>query len=385
MIHDETVVRLRRQLNAFAQFTSRSLGKSDLDAVMFDACLRARAGLDVTHAKLLEYAPGRDGLLLRAGAGWKDGYVGRYVASASLDTVIGQAFALSQPIAVEDYNARSDLKFPSILKEHGCVSSLNVPISTDEGTFGVLEVDHMATRLFTDDDIFFLTGLGNSVAQAIQLKRSVIALNGVLQEKQLFARELNHRIKNNLSLVGSMLLLQSRDLAEPTIRQHLGDAVQRINNLALVHDRLQMLSQIDTRIDAQSHFQELAGMLRSLLPPGITLLTECSGEILADCIESITLIANELVTNAAKYAFGGRERGRVVLGYQQQGPGWRLWVEDNGLGKLSDTSKASFGSRLVYTLAARVNAQVYREFTGGTRVEIACGVAPFGLLSPENE
>ena len=45
---------LRRQLAAFAQFTTRSLGERDIDALMLDACLRARAGLNMTHAKLLE-------------------------------------------------------------------------------------------------------------------------------------------------------------------------------------------------------------------------------------------------------------------------------------------------------------------------------------------
>jgi hypothetical protein len=56
-VSNEREAALRRQLTAFAQFTTRSLGESDLDALMTDACLRARAGVDVTHAKLLEYLP----------------------------------------------------------------------------------------------------------------------------------------------------------------------------------------------------------------------------------------------------------------------------------------------------------------------------------------
>jgi len=52
------------------------LGESNIDGLMLDACLRARAGLNVTHAKLMEYLPDRDRLLMRAGVGWKEGYVG---------------------------------------------------------------------------------------------------------------------------------------------------------------------------------------------------------------------------------------------------------------------------------------------------------------------
>jgi hypothetical protein len=69
---------LRRQLVAFAQFTTRSLTEADIPSLMLDACLRARVGMDVTHAKLLEYLPESDRLILRAGVGWKEGYVGHY-------------------------------------------------------------------------------------------------------------------------------------------------------------------------------------------------------------------------------------------------------------------------------------------------------------------
>jgi hypothetical protein len=79
---------LRRQLTAFAQFTTRSLGESDLDSLMTEAWLRARAGVDVTHAKLLEYLPSRDRLILRAGVGWKDGSVGQYEVSPDLPELL---------------------------------------------------------------------------------------------------------------------------------------------------------------------------------------------------------------------------------------------------------------------------------------------------------
>ena len=54
-------------------------------------------------AKLMEYLPDRDRLLLRAGVGWKEGYVGQYEAPPNLDTPIGHAFTLSEPVAIGDY------------------------------------------------------------------------------------------------------------------------------------------------------------------------------------------------------------------------------------------------------------------------------------------
>jgi two-component sensor histidine kinase len=374
---DQVEQTLRRQLIAFAQFSTRSLGESNIDAVMMDACLRARAGLNVTHAKLIEYVAERDVLLLRAGVGWKPGYVGQYAVPPAIDTPIGHAFVFSEPVAIEDYPEERTYQFPSILKDHGCVASLNVPLRTDRGNFGVLEVDHTSTRSFSADDLHFLTGLGNTVARAVELRRALLSMEQALDEKQLLLREMNHRIKNNLSLVGAMLSLQARRFADPAMREELGNAVARINNLALVHDRLQLFTSSATRVEAAPHFQDLCDMLRSLLPAGVSLTARCSGSIAGDSVESLTLIANELVTNAAKYAFAGRDHGEIVLGYRQEGAGWRLFVHDNGRGLAPDhdvSTGRSFGRQLLFTLASRVNAEVQIRSDGGTKVDVCCGV-----------
>jgi two-component sensor histidine kinase len=101
----------------------------------------------------------------------------------------------------------------------------------------VLEVDDTAARSFSSDDIHFLTGLGNTMARAIELRRALQSAEAAVDQKQLLIREMNHRIKNNLSLVSSMLQLQLRRSQEPGVRDALTSAVTRINNMALVHDR----------------------------------------------------------------------------------------------------------------------------------------------------
>ena len=367
---------LRRQLTAFAQFTTRSLGARDIDALMLDACLRSRAGLGMSHAKLLEYLPDRDRLLLRAGVGWKAGYVGQYEIPPDIDTPIGHAYVLSEPIAISDYLSKSSYRYPAILEEHGCVASLNVPLRTDSGNFGVLEVDDTEARVFSSDDIQFLTGLGNTMARAVELRRALHAAEAALEQKQLLFREMNHRIKNNLSLVSAMLQLQARSSPEDAIREGLSGAVTRINNMALVHDRLQLFTSSVTSISAGPHFHDLCELLRSLLPVGVTLQSRCSGSIAGDNVESLTLIANELITNAAKHAFKGRHTGEITLGYREEGAGWRLWVYDNG-SALPDgiaAASASFGTQLVATLAARLNAEVHKASGGGTHIDIIYGL-----------
>ena len=173
---------------------------------MTEACLRGRSGLNVTHAKLLEYLPSRDRMLLRAGVGWKPGYVGVYEVAPDPDTPVGHGFSLAEPVPISDYRTDDHYGYPDILKGHGCVASLNVPVRAESRLFGVLEVDHIAPRAFSPDDVAFLTGLGNTIGQAIELRRALVTLQGTLDEKVLLMSEMNHRIKNNLSLVAAMLL-----------------------------------------------------------------------------------------------------------------------------------------------------------------------------------
>jgi two-component sensor histidine kinase len=196
-----------------------------------------------------------------------------------------------------------------------------------------------------------------------------------LDEKQLLVREMNHRIKNNLAIVGALLTLQADRSPEPQVREELTRAVARINNFALVHDRLQLFTTSVAAIEAGPHFQELCHMLRSLLPQGVTLTPQCSGTIPGDAIESLTLIANELVTNAAKHAFTARGRGEIELGFRQEGAGWRLWVHDNGRGLPKQGDGPGFGRQMLAALAARVNAELRVATNGGTRIEVFSGLA----------
>ena len=96
--------------------------------------------------------------------------------------------------------------------------------------------------------------------------------------------------------------------------------------------------------------------------------------ISSDCVEPLTLIANELVTNAAKHAFSGKASGEIKIGYLQRGAGWRFYVRDDGIGMPSAHS-SSFGSQLVETLAERMQAQLSYTNDNGTRVDVVCGEA----------
>jgi two-component sensor histidine kinase len=371
---DREVAKLRAQLAAFVAFTKRAMGDCDLDGLMAEACIRARGGLAMSHAKLLQFDPHKDVLKLRCGVGWKPGVVGHYEAPPDVSTPIGHALALAQPVCVSDYRTQNEWPYPDLLRDHACVSSINVPVRTESGAFGVLEVDSTDPRTFTADDTNFLLGLANTVAQGIQLKRTSSELEESVMRQRLLHRELNHRVKNNLGLVGAILTMRARQLQDRAVRDELLNAVKRINSLAVVHDQLQQCNHAHGAIEAAQHFKTLSRHLKFLMPDGIELHTDCQGLIQDRDMESLTLIANELVTNAAKYAFADGTSGEVTLGYRQTALGWHLWVVDNGKGLGERTAEnTGFGSMLVSTLAARLGADLSATNKEGTRVDLIYG------------
>lgn len=122
---------------------------------------------------------------------------------------IGHAFGLAEPVPISDY-VFSPYRYPDILKEHGCVASLNVPVRTESKLLGVLEVDHVAARPFSSDDVAFPTGLGNTIGQAIELRRALETMQRALDEKVLLMLEMNQAEIVFDAVVAARLSLQGK-------------------------------------------------------------------------------------------------------------------------------------------------------------------------------
>jgi two-component sensor histidine kinase len=300
-------------------------------------------------------------LVMRSGIGWKPGYVGNYKLAPDVDTPIGYACAFAEPVPVSNYNSQTRFRYPDILRVHGCVSSVNVPVRTDSAVFGVLEVDDVRTREFSSDHIFFLAGLANTVAAAIELRRAVEQKERAVILKDLLMQEMQHRIKNNLALVASMLAIQGRRFKDDEIKQEFKKAVGRVHSLAMVHDRLRGLERITDGVAASVFFNGLTEMMRSLVPDGVQLECDAQGEVPGERAESLALITNELVTNSAKYAFPNQRSGTIKIEFCNVGMGWQLTIRDDGIGfppGFEASTAESFGTRLVYALATQINAKV---------------------------
>ncbi|MFN3721115.1 MAG: sensor histidine kinase [Rhizobium rhizophilum] len=203
----------------------------------------------------------------------------------------------------------------------------------------------------------------DSDLQALKL----IEAENLAQQRAELVREMNHRVKNNLALVTSLINIQARRGSIDA-----KDLQLRVRALAEVHDLLYRSNHGET-ID-------LGDLLRRALDPAtlvpedreITLQTSLPDGVMvsADRASPLTLAALELVTNAVKHAFSGRERGTIRLCLEETGNGAaRLTIADDGIGMQADTKRRS-GTGLVDAFVRQVGGEMTRETKDGTRYEI---------------
>ncbi len=185
--------------------------------------------------------------------------------------------------------------------------------------------------------------LANQTALAIENARLVIS--------SAIVREMHHRVKNNLQMVAMLLRLQLGAAADERTKQILGDAITRILSIAAVHEtlgeqpmRLVDVKEVLTRV--ARHVAELA--------PGHSVVIDVIGDSLllpSRAATSLALAATELVQNATKHAFTGRDRGRIELSLKAGRQEHVLMVVDDGRGAEPEPSgTGGLGLEIVRTL-----------------------------------
>lgn len=199
-------------------------------------------------------------------------------------------------------------------------------------------------------------------------------MTAALQEKEELLRELNHRVKNNLQLISSLLSLRMDRIVDPASRVFFVEFLSRIKSMALVHDSLfatDAFAEVDVRsliLEATAEYSAAFGSL------GVKFLctTEAGLQVEMEKAVPIALIVNEAVLNAIGHAFPDGKGGTVTLNAQGEGEAIDLEVRDDGIGfDPSSVDGPSVGLDIIRSLAKQINAQVeFLSSTSGTSIKL---------------
>jgi len=175
--HSEEQLRVRaRQQAVVAKLGQEALAGADLSELMDEIVSRVAKTLEVEYCKVLELLPDGDALLLRSGAGWKNGLVGKQTVGAGRDSQAGYTLLSDEPVIVEDLRTETRFRGPPLLTEHRVISGMSVIIQGRDRPFGVLGAHTAKKRSFSKDDTNFLQAVANLLADAIERKQTEEAL-----------------------------------------------------------------------------------------------------------------------------------------------------------------------------------------------------------------
>ncbi len=224
---------------------------------------------------------------------------------------------------------------------------------TDDGLpIGTLCVLDTKPRTLTTVQQNTLKVLAHQVMAQIQLR-------GDLVRSDLARAEINHRIKNSLALITSLLSLQASTTPNETVKAQLSIARDRVLAVANLHDHLHVSGSFD-KVELKSFLDKIADSLRPQAPNGIAIAVKADmAEVDAKTAVNIGIVVNELATNCIKYAFLNQHTGTIEIAATTQPSGIEIRVSDDGAGLPADfdpKNSSGLGMRVAMALAAALGA-----------------------------
>jgi len=230
---------------------------------------------------------------------------------------------------------------PGISAAHGDETSLGEAVLSDDEYIGKFTIDNGDGRLEVDA----WSNLIESEEGAPLFRLVALATTGerirvageqdeqLLRDKDVLLHELQHRVKNNLQMITALIRMEARNLPEGELGERFDRLAGRINSLALLYDLLSGEGASDA-IDLGVYLGKVASsVMETHATEGIRLeLKVDTWPVSINVAMPTGLVVNELMTNALKHAFVGRDGGTITLSSLVDETGCRVIIADDGVG-----------------------------------------------------
>jgi PAS domain S-box-containing protein len=256
---------------------------------------------------------------------------------------------------------------------HDLIAGFELPIlSPGNGKTILYEIN--ATPTFDKENAYTgYSGIARNITERKNLQNAVAAS---LREKETLLKEIHHRVKNNMQVISSLLNLQIKVMKDEKSREALLESQNRVMSIALVHEKLYQ-SKSFAEIDFHDYLKKISeNLLQSFGVPRGKIRVDIRGQNVILPLEKaipVSLIINELLSNAFKYAYPGERTGTILVSLEQNGDRHTLIVRDDGIG-LPETitldNIETLGLQLVISLVGQLVGTIALDRTGGTEFRI---------------
>ena len=259
---------------------------------------------------------------------------------------------------------------------HDVIAGFELPLlSSVNGKTVLYEINAMPT--FDKGNAYTgYSGIARNITERKNLQNAVAAS---LREKETLLKEIHHRVKNNMQVISSLLNLQIKVMKDEKSREALLESQNRVMSIALVHEKLYQ-SKSFAEIDFYDYLKKISeNLLQSYGVPWGKIRVDIQGQSVVLPLEKaipVSLIINELLSNAFKYAYPGERTGTILVSIKQAGELYTLIVRDDGIGlpeTISLDNIETLGLQLVISLVGQLVGTIALDRTGGTefRIEFA--------------
>jgi two-component sensor histidine kinase len=258
-------------------------------------------------------------------------------------------------------------------KPNNIISLMDIPLRLEGELVGVMcfEKTGKTERIFSKNDQAFALSLAIVFAsnlEARQRRALQYKLNQELKEKNILIKEIHHRVKNNLSVVSSLINLQSGKAKDDYHKSLFDECRNKIHTISGIHD-IVYKSKSFSEIVVKEYFESLLTNLKnffSLENEQIDFKFSIEDLMLnIDQALPMALIINEVVTNSFKHAFNGAQPGKISVEIKREANKLALTISDNGIGfNLANFRSDSLGMEIIRGLVEQLSGEY--SYTGNT-------------------
>ncbi len=221
------------------------------------------------------------------------------------------------------------------------------------------------------------TALHINIIDISEQKKNEFLLESSLAEKEILLKEIHHRVKNNLQIISSLILLQEQYVKDDRILHIFKDFQNRIKVMALIHQTLYNSENLNN-IHLSNYIKNLVNNLfKAYLANSKQIKLELNIEnvdLSLDKAMSCGLIINELVSNSLKHAFPKNYNGKIDVTLKKTiNNRILLEVYDNGIGFPNDVdfkTSDTLGLKLISTITKQMDGKISIKKNNGTHVVI---------------
>ncbi len=295
----------------------------------------------------------------------------KYFELFHTEMIITTSDAFNDPVAKELLEA--------YLKPNRIHSLMDVPVRIEGEIIGVLCFEHRDTaRVWNLQEQKFALVIAQMISLALETnakQKALSGLGGAVEEQKVLLKEVHHRVKNNLSIVASLLNLQSHKAKDEFHKSLFQESRNRLDSIATVHQLLYQ-SKSYSNVNFGQYLEEILNNLHTSFASDNKKIAIKKSikpvELDVSTAIPLALIVNELVTNSYKHAFQKTQEGKIEVSLLETDKKVFLRIKDSGPGyDMNAAAASSVGLDIIHGLIDQINAGLTYDNRSGSTYDIS--------------